>query len=59
MHTSYTTRAAAGLVIAAIGFAALLNNLGFVELPSMHTLWPLALIGLGLARVARGRLPRR
>lgn len=56
-HSQYSNgRAIGGLVIAAVGFTALLSNLGLIELPPLHILWPLALIGLGLARVARGRI---
>lgn len=41
-----------GLVVVAVGTAALLGQLKLIELPPLHLLWPLALVLAGLARLA-------
>lgn len=42
------------LVLVAIGVYGLLQHFGFIDPAFVHLLWPLLLIGLGLAMLVRG-----
>lgn len=42
------------LVLIAIGVFGVLNHYGFIDPAFVHLLWPLLLIGIGVAMLARG-----
>ena len=42
------------LALIAIGIVGVLNHYGFIDPAFVHLLWPLLLIGIGVAMLARG-----
>jgi len=57
MENGHITRNASrlflGLVVIALGLAALLDNLGIIEIDSVWRFWPLVFVAIGLARLLR------